>query len=42
METAKIDPAELRSASLLGITPEAVVKVGEETKDLVKELAHLF
>ena len=42
METAKIDPAELRSASLLGMTPETVVKVAEETKGLVRELAHLF
>ena len=42
METAKIDPAELRSASLLGVAPETVVKVAEETKGLVRELAHLF
>jgi HD-like signal output (HDOD) protein len=42
MEAAKADPAELRAASLLGMAPEAVVKVGEETKALVKELAHLF
>ncbi|TFG44221.1 MAG: HDOD domain-containing protein [Syntrophobacterales bacterium] len=42
MEASKIEPAELRSASLLGMAPETVVKVGEETKGLVKELAHLF
>jgi HD-GYP domain-containing protein (c-di-GMP phosphodiesterase class II) len=42
MEAAKIDPAELRSANLLGLAPETVVKLGEETKGLVKELAHLF
>ena len=42
METAKIDPAELRSAGLLGMAPETVVKVAEETKGLVRELAHLF
>ena len=42
MEAAKIDPADLRSASLLGIAPETVVKVAEETKGLVKDLAHLF
>jgi HD-like signal output (HDOD) protein len=42
MEAGKIEPAELRSASLLGMAPETVVKVGEETKGLVKELAHLF
>ena len=42
METAKINPAELRSASLLGMAPETVVKVAEETKGLVKDLAHLF
>jgi HD-GYP domain-containing protein (c-di-GMP phosphodiesterase class II) len=42
MEAAKIEPAELRSASLLGMAPETVVKVGEETKGFVKELAHLF
>jgi hypothetical protein len=42
MEAAKIDPAELRSARLLGMAPETVVKVAEETKGLVIELAHLF
>ena len=42
MEAAKIEPAELRSASLLGMAPETVVKVAEETKGLVKDLAHLF
>ena len=42
METATIEPAELRSASLLGMAPETVVKVAEETKGFVKELAHLF
>jgi HD-like signal output (HDOD) protein len=42
MEAAKIDPAELRSASLLGLAPEAVMKVAEEAKGLVKDLAHLF
>ena len=42
MEAAKIEPAELRSASLLGMAPETVVQVAEETKGLVKELAHLF
>ena len=42
MEAARIEPADLRSASLLGIAPETVVKIGEETKGLVQELAHLF
>ena len=42
MEAAKVEPAELRSASLLGMAPETVVQVAEETKGLVKELAHLF
>ena len=42
MEASRIDPAELRSASLLGMAPETVLKVAEETKGLVKELAHLF
>jgi HD-GYP domain-containing protein (c-di-GMP phosphodiesterase class II) len=42
MEAAMIEPAELRSASLLGMAPETVVKVAEETKGLVKELGHLF
>jgi len=42
MEAARIEPAELRSAGLLGIGPEMIVKLGEETKNLAKELAHLF
>ncbi len=42
MEPAKIEPVDLRSADLLGIPPEAVEKIGEETKALVKDLAHLF
>ena len=42
MEAATIEPVELRSASLLGMAPETVVKVAEETKGFVKELAHLF
>jgi HD-GYP domain-containing protein (c-di-GMP phosphodiesterase class II) len=42
MEAARIEPAELRSASLLGIGPETVTKFAEDTKTLAKELAHLF
>jgi len=42
MEAAMIEPADIRSASLLGLAPETVVKLGEETKGLVKDLAHLF
>jgi HD-GYP domain-containing protein (c-di-GMP phosphodiesterase class II) len=42
MEAAKIDPAELRSANLLGLAPETVAKLGEEIKVLARELSHLF
>ena len=42
MEAARIETADLRSASLLGIGPEAMEKLGEETKNLTKELSHLF
>lgn len=42
MEAARIEPADLRSAGLLGIAPETVVKLGEETQSLARELSHLF
>ncbi len=42
MEAARIEPSDLRSAGLLGIGPETVVKLGEETKNLARELSHLF
>lgn len=42
MEAARIEPSELRSASLLGIGPEMVLKLSEETKNHARELSHLF
>jgi HD-GYP domain-containing protein (c-di-GMP phosphodiesterase class II) len=42
MEPAKIEPADLRSASLLGIDPGTVAKLGDEIKHLAHELSHLF
>jgi putative nucleotidyltransferase with HDIG domain len=42
IDPATIEPVDLRSASLLGTTPETIQKIGEETKVLVRDLAHLF
>ncbi len=42
MEPARIEPVDLRSAGLLGISAEETERIGEDTKALVKDLAHLF
>jgi HD-GYP domain-containing protein (c-di-GMP phosphodiesterase class II) len=42
MEAARVEPSDLRSAGLLGIGPETIVKLGEKTKNLASELSHLF
>jgi HD-GYP domain-containing protein (c-di-GMP phosphodiesterase class II) len=42
LEGSAPDPASIRSAQLLGLPPEDIKKLGEETLALVKELAHLF
>jgi hypothetical protein len=42
MEAARIEPSDLRSAGLLGIGPDTVQRLGEETQNLASELSHLF
>jgi putative nucleotidyltransferase with HDIG domain len=42
LEGSAPDPASIRSAQLLGLQPEDIKKLGEETLALVKDLAHLF
>lgn len=42
LEGSAPDPDSIRSAQLLGLPPEDIKKLGEETLALVKELAHLF
>lgn len=42
LEGSAPDPANIRSAQLLGLQPDDVKMLGEETLALVKELAHLF
>jgi HD-GYP domain-containing protein (c-di-GMP phosphodiesterase class II) len=36
------DPAELPSAQLLGLSSEAIQRVEDKVKDIVKDVAHLF
>jgi putative nucleotidyltransferase with HDIG domain len=42
LEGGAPEPANIRSAHLLGISPETMNKLGEETLALVKDLSHLF
>jgi HD-GYP domain-containing protein (c-di-GMP phosphodiesterase class II) len=42
LEGSAPDPAEIRSAQMLGVPPEAIKKIGEEVLAHVKDLAHLF
>lgn len=42
LEGSAPELANIRSAQLLGVTPEAIKKLGEETLALVKDLSHLF
>jgi putative nucleotidyltransferase with HDIG domain len=42
LEGSAPEPANMRSAQLLGVSPETIKKLGIETLALVKELSHLF
>jgi hypothetical protein len=36
------DLAEVSSAQLLGLSPDAIGRVEEKVKEIIKEVAHLF
>jgi hypothetical protein len=38
----EVDFAELRSAQILEITPETIESIGEELKQILQDVAHLF